>query len=113
MSDQISHYLPNKTTRDCVQYYYLNKKSVAFKEAYKKLGTQFTCFTSTKVQILTQGTQFTGFTRTQVQILALGARFSVYLLYWYKSLSTDAKGAAIELKHRRTHHLKSITKLLY
>ena len=37
MSDQISHYLPNKTTRDCVQYYYLNKKSVAFKEAYKKL----------------------------------------------------------------------------
>jgi len=22
-----------------VQYYYLNKKSVAFKEAYKKLGT--------------------------------------------------------------------------
>jgi hypothetical protein len=23
-----------------VQYYYLNKKSVAFKEAYKKLGTE-------------------------------------------------------------------------
>jgi hypothetical protein len=38
-------------------------------------GTQFTCFTSTKVQILTQhvgglsGTQFTCFTSTKVQIL--------------------------------------------
>jgi hypothetical protein len=79
-----------------MQYYYLSKNSVAFQEAYKKLGTQFTCFTSTKVQILT-----------------LGDRFSVYLLYWYKSSNTDAKGAAIELKHRRTHHLKSIAKPVY
>ena len=36
-ADKISHYLPNKTTRDCVQYYYRNKKSNAFKDAYRKL----------------------------------------------------------------------------
>ena len=36
-ADKISHYLPNKTTRDCVQYYYRNKKSAAFKDAYRKL----------------------------------------------------------------------------
>jgi hypothetical protein len=65
-------------------------------------GTQFTCFCSTKVQILQdqvssarlmaraleRGTQFTCFTSTKVQILqceAQGARlrerYSVYLLY--------------------------------
>jgi len=36
-TDKISHYLPNKTTRDCVEYYYLNKKCMNFKEAYRKL----------------------------------------------------------------------------
>jgi hypothetical protein len=44
-------------------------------------GTQFTCFTRTKVRILTErsmwiaaGTEFTGFTGTKVQILALQAQ---------------------------------------
>ena len=40
----------------------------------RQQGTQFTCFTGTKIQILTQsgrqqGTQFTCFTGTKVQIL--------------------------------------------
>jgi hypothetical protein len=34
---KISHYFPNKTTRECVEYYYLAKKSQAFKDKYKKL----------------------------------------------------------------------------
>lgn len=41
MADKISHYLPNKTTRDCVQYYYLNKKAKSFKEAYRKLELKY------------------------------------------------------------------------
>jgi len=32
----ISHFLPNKTTRDCVQFYYLHKKTPYFKQMYKK-----------------------------------------------------------------------------
>ncbi|KAJ1483734.1 hypothetical protein T484DRAFT_2564848 [Baffinella frigidus] len=32
----ISHFLPNKTTRDCVQFYYMNKKTKYFKQMYKK-----------------------------------------------------------------------------
>ena len=40
------------------------------------MGPQFTCFTGTKVQILT--------------LEASGA--SVYLLYWYKSTNSDAGG---------------------
>ena len=31
-----SQHLPNKTTRDCVQFYYLNKKTKLFKVLYKK-----------------------------------------------------------------------------
>ncbi|EKX46696.1 hypothetical protein GUITHDRAFT_152295, partial [Guillardia theta CCMP2712] len=34
---KLSHYLPNKTTRDCIKYYYLQKTSKSFKDAYKKL----------------------------------------------------------------------------
>ena len=78
-------------------------------------GTQFTCFTGTKVQILMQlrqaelgKRQFTCFTGTKVQMmtqlgqLELGKRgpyrrasiqAAVYLLYWYKSTNTDAAGA--------------------
>jgi len=33
---RISGHLPNKTTRDCVQFYYLNKKTKFFKILYKK-----------------------------------------------------------------------------
>jgi hypothetical protein len=93
------------------------------------LGTQFTCFTGTKVQILTHakststdaahpqeilGTQFTCFTGTKVQILTQKALVesnfiirgykagSVYLLYWYNSTNTDAEGAGrIQLHHSR------------
>ena len=43
------------------------------------LGTQFTCFTSTKVQILTQK-GFKVHTLTQ-KAAQRGARYSVYLLY--------------------------------
>jgi hypothetical protein len=74
----------------------------------------FTCFTSTKVQILAltryttrgqkrihqranaqgarRGTQFTCFPRTKVHILPQKAL--LYLLYWYKSTNTDPTGAA-------------------
>ena len=58
-------------------------------------GAHFTCFTGTKVQILTQnvaantwhsdgsGCSYVG-----------GTHFSLlYLLYWYKSTSTDAESA--------------------
>jgi len=32
----ISRFLPNKTTRDCIQFYYLNKRTKFFKQTYKK-----------------------------------------------------------------------------
>eukprot|EP00960_Hanusia_phi_P043594 756141-Hanusia_phi.AAC.1 len=38
---KLSHYLPNKTTRDCIKYYYLQKTSKSFKEAYKKLEVKY------------------------------------------------------------------------
>ncbi len=46
-------------------------------------GTQFTCFTGTKVQILTRQYKL-------VCNCAEHPRCSVYLLYWYKSTNTDA-----------------------
>jgi aminopeptidase C len=87
--------------------------------AVERAGTQFTCFTSTKVQILNRdrvgrcwlwaGTQFACFTGTKVQILTqlelyggqtalvlLLQKYLLYwcksrhLLYWYKSANTDA-----------------------
>ena len=45
-------------------------------------GTQFTCFTVTKVQILTPEELGPGIPRS----------ISVYLLYWYKRTNTDAAG---------------------
>jgi hypothetical protein len=48
-------------------------------------GTHFTCFTGTKVQILSL------FGR---QRPPGAARYSLYLLYWYKSTNTDAQDAA-------------------
>ena len=61
-------------------------------------GTQFTCFTGTKVQILTQ-------------LLAQLSRrsccnllFLSYLLYWYKITNTDAAtGAALSAKLLELH----------
>jgi hypothetical protein len=44
---------------------------------------RFTCFTGTKVQILTQKTRLEAFNQ--------GTPF--YLLYWYKSTNTDAEDA--------------------
>ena len=63
--------------------------------AYDAVGTQFTCFTGTKVQILTQealvgcilGHEIIGI---KVHILTQKA------LYWYKSTNTDAEGAGRE-----------------
>ena len=45
--------------------------------------TQFTCFTGTKVQILTPEECGRGTVAT--------ARYVVYLLYWYKITNTDAE----------------------
>ncbi len=56
-------------------------------------GTQFTCFTGTKVHILTSHLSeasaliFEASARPKGPILH---RYSVYLLYWYKSANTDA-----------------------
>ncbi len=55
---------------------------------YKHGGTQFTCFTSTQVQILS--CDGAALARNALQAL----RYSIYLLYWYKSTNTDAEGAA-------------------
>jgi hypothetical protein len=84
--------------------------------ARKGEGTQFTCFTGTKVQILKnrwgslaatvsarkgEGTQFTCFTGAKVKILTRSAvvvlrsaAYSVYLLYRCKSKNTDAVGCS-------------------
>ena len=50
-------------------------------------GAHVTCFTGTKVQILTQSV---------VARVGRGCygRCSLYLLYWYKGTNTDAEGAA-------------------
>jgi hypothetical protein len=53
-------------------------------------GTAVTCFTSTKVQILTQLRR-----RREAGASSCG-RYSVYLLYWYKS--TNTTDAAFNLK---------------
>jgi hypothetical protein len=72
-----------------------------------QVGTHFTRFTGTKVQIMKRmalllahvRAQFTRFTGTKVQILqkkraATGARrhlWLIYLLYWYKSTNAVAE----------------------
>jgi hypothetical protein len=84
-----------------------------------QLGTQFTCFTSTTVQILTPKdlraewtscgaltarSSFTCVTGTKVQILTQKALAvdvlwradgtqQLYLRYWYKSTNSDTEGA--------------------
>jgi hypothetical protein len=74
---------------------------------FLEICAEFTCFTGTKVQILTSEeeicTRFTCFTGTKVQILtscgggaasargSTGDLYSVYLLYWYKSTNTDTE----------------------
>jgi hypothetical protein len=54
-------------------------------------GTQFTCFTGTKVQVLTQVYIYI---YIYIYIYGRGTRererYSVYLLYWYKSTGADA-----------------------
>jgi hypothetical protein len=45
-------------------------------------GTQFTCFPSTKVQIMTR--------QSGCSLRRRHLRYSVYLLYYYKSTNTDA-----------------------
>ena len=54
-------------------------------------GTPFTCFTSTKVQLLTQRALLgCAFPRNVAYVSAMAGRYSVYLLYWYGSTNTDA-----------------------
>ena len=54
-------------------------------------GTHFTCFTSTKVQLLTQRALLgCAFPRNVAYVSAMAGRYSVYLLYWYRSTNTDA-----------------------
>ncbi len=71
-------------------------------------GTQFTCFTCTKEQILTHEELRA---RTSHLIhCPRGWRYSVYLLYWYKSTNTDADvqeapGADSLPKEDVLHHL--------
>jgi hypothetical protein len=48
------------------------------------IGMQFTCFTGTKIHILTQKARVSDLQRPYRR---------VYLLYWYKSTHTDAEGA--------------------
>jgi hypothetical protein len=51
----------------------------------KEAGSQFTCFTGTKVQILTQLEAEIAAAHSNLEVCAL-----VYLLYWYKRTNTDA-----------------------
>jgi hypothetical protein len=56
---------------------------LSLREDDRAAGTQFTCFTSTKVQMLTQrAVDARGRPRR---------RYSVYLLYWYKSTNADTE----------------------
>jgi hypothetical protein len=59
-------------------------------------GTQFACFTGTKVQILTLRTAnsatIAGLRGDAAHNAAASNRYSVYLLCWYKSTHTDACG---------------------
>jgi aconitase B len=58
-------------------------------------SAQFTCFTGTKVQILTQMDIYIYITKSFCRTAAYPKaylRCSVYLLYWYKSTNTDTGG---------------------
>jgi hypothetical protein len=64
-------------------------------------SAQFTCFTGTKVQILTQGGGtyiYTYITKSFCHTAAYPKR-SVYLLYWYKSTNTDTGGGTQSFCH--------------
>jgi uncharacterized protein YcfL len=72
--------------------YWYKGTNTAFKKgplrAHRRVtGALFTCFTGTKVQILTQNL-------SQRRLLENRKRIpldTLYLLYWYKSTSTDAQ----------------------
>jgi hypothetical protein len=71
------------------------EERLRIEEEERLRGTQFTCFTGTKVPPL----PCTCFTGTNVQILrqhgggGAASRYSVYLLYWYTSTNFDEEGA--------------------
>ncbi len=83
-----------------------------------RAGTQFTCFTSTKVQILTstkariltkladsgraghQGRATSLFVHGR-DPKAGGNRYSIYLLYWYKSANTGHQGRIAQILTKR------------
>jgi hypothetical protein len=52
-----------------------------------KSGAHFTCFTGTKVQILTHSSQWE--LLRMLWCARLAGRYSIFLLYWYKSAYTD------------------------
>jgi hypothetical protein len=54
-------------------------------------GTHFTCFTGTKVQILTPEEL-----RARRAVAVAAAACSLYLLYWYKNSHADACGAVCQ-----------------
>ena len=64
------------------------------------LGTHFTCFTSTNVQMLAQNAllarHFTPQCRGALSVchMYVYARYSLYLLYQYRSANTDTWGAS-------------------
>jgi hypothetical protein len=70
-------------------------------------GNPFTCFTSTKVQILTQSMQQLGMkgSRRPRGLRRSAERYAIYLLYWYKSANTDAAARAAEETERFVIHL--------
>ena len=53
-------------------------------------GAQFTCFTGTKVRILTQVEGQVLWVLRPTRLRLLRVRYSVYLLYWYKSTNMTA-----------------------
>jgi hypothetical protein len=81
----------------CILIYTGVPASIAHGGAGAQFTAQFTCFTSTKVQILTPEKPQAGLLTVAVRALHLGAdpsvRSSLYLLYRYKSTNTDTWGA--------------------
>uniref|UniRef100_A0A7S1MVW1 SANT domain-containing protein n=1 Tax=Hemiselmis andersenii TaxID=464988 RepID=A0A7S1MVW1_HEMAN len=56
----ISHYLPNKSTRDCVSFYYQNKKTKYFKQLYRRFESKYRKSYGTKNKLYRQNTKSDG-----------------------------------------------------
>ena len=83
-------------------------------------GTQFTCFTGTKVQILTLLPNASGLACSSPPSNPHGGawllceRYPVYLIYWYKSTNTDAAAWLLRkrISRRKETPARSILVLL-